>query len=102
MVLVGMIAAIAFYAAVGLAAGTVVPGQPAIVAIGLGILFLVPVVAGLLPVDVMPYLPTSILDWTIGLAARPGRGLASRRSRGLIGTVAVIAFAIRRMERIEL
>ncbi len=65
-----MIATIAFFAAIGLAAGTVVPGQsPPIMAVGLGILFLVPIVAGLLPVDVIPYLPTSILDWTLGLAA---------------------------------
>lgn len=101
LVLVGMIAVIAFFAAIGLAAGTVVPGQPAIVAIGLGVLFLVPVVAGLLPVDVMPYLPTSILDWTIGLAAGQDVGVITPIA-WLIGTVAVIAFAIRRMERIEL
>lgn len=101
LVLIGMIAAIAFFAAVGLAAGTVVPGQPAIVAVGLGILFLVPVVAGLLPMNVMPYLPTSILDWTVGLAGGQDVGIVTPIA-WVIGTVAVVAFAIRRMERIEL
>jgi ABC-2 type transport system permease protein len=101
LVLVGMIAAIAFFAAIGLAAGTVVPGQPAIVAIGLGILFLVPVLAGLLPVNVMPYLPTSILDWAVGLALGQDVGWITPIAWA-IGTAAIIAFAIRRMERIEL
>ena len=101
MVLVGMIAAIAFYAAVALAAGTVVPGQPAIVAIGLGILFLVPVIAGLAPVHIAPYLPTSILDWSIGLAGGQDVGWVTPVAWA-IGTAAVVAFAIRRMERIEL
>ena len=64
----GMVAAVAFYAAVGLAAGSVLPGVPAVLAVSLGTLFLVPTIAGLLPVNVMPYLPTSILDWTFGLA----------------------------------
>jgi len=86
LILVGMVAAIAFFAAVGLAAGTVVPGQPAIVAIGLGILFLVPVVAGLaagrrhaVPADLDPRLDD-----------RAGRGVgtwgSSPRSPGVIGT----------------
>ncbi len=101
LILVGMVAAIAFYAAVGLAAGTVVPGQPAIVAIGLGVLFLVPVVAGLLPVNVMPYLPTSILDWAVGLAGGQDVGWVTPIAWA-IGTAVVIALAIRRMDRIEL
>jgi ABC-2 type transport system permease protein len=101
LVLVGMVASIAFFAAVGLAAGTVVPGQPAIVAVGLGVLFLVPVVAGLLPVDVMPYLPTSILDWTIGLAGGQAVSWATPIAWA-IGTAVLVALAIRRMDRIEL
>jgi ABC-2 type transport system permease protein len=101
LILVGMIAAIAFFAAVGLAAGTVVPGQPAIVAVGLGVLFLVPVLAGLVPFDVTPYLPTSILDWSIGLAGGQDVGFITPIAWA-IGTLAVVAFAIRRMERIEL
>src|SRR4051812_44604302 len=68
MVAIGMVAAVAFYAALGLAAGSVLPGVPAILAVSLGILFLVPTIAGLLPINVMPYLPTSILDWTFGFA----------------------------------
>ena len=101
LVLVGMVAAIAFFAAIGLAAGTVVPGQPAIMAVGLGVLFLVPIVAGLLPIDVMPYLPTSILDWTVGLAGGQDVGVITPIAWA-VGTVAIVALAIRRMERIEL
>jgi ABC-2 type transport system permease protein len=101
LVLVGMVGVIAFFAAIGLAAGTVVPGQPAIVAIGLGILFLVPVVAGLLPINVMPYLPTSILDWTIGLAAGQDVGWATPIAWA-IGTTVIVALAMRRMDSIEL
>ncbi len=101
LVLVGMIATIAFFAAIGLAAGTVLPGQPAIIAVGLGVLFLVPIVAGLLPVDVSPYLPTSILDWTVGLAAGQDVGIVTPIA-WVVWTVAIVGLAIRRMERIEL
>jgi ABC-2 type transport system permease protein len=101
LVLVGMIATIAFFVAIGLAAGTVVPGQPAIIAIGLGVLFLVPIVAGLLPVDITPYLPTSILDWTVGLAAGQEVGVVTPIAWAA-WTVVIVALAIRRMERIEL
>ena len=48
-----------------------------------------------------PYLPTSILDWTVGLAAGQDVGVITPIAWA-IGTVAIIAFAIRRMERIEL
>ena len=78
-----------------------VPGQPAIIAVGLGVLFLVPIVAGLLPVDVTPYLPTSILDWTVGLAAGGDVGVVTPIAWA-VWTVAIVALAIRRMERIEL
>ena len=97
----GMVAAVAFYAAVGLAAGSVLPGVPAVLAVSLGTLFLVPTIAGLLPINVMPYLPTSILDWTFGFAGGQDVGWITPIAWA-VGTVALIAFAIRQMERIEL
>ena len=97
-----MVAAVMFYAAVGLAAGSVLPGVPAILAVSLGILFLVPTLAGLLPFDVSPYLPTSILDWTVGFAAGQDVGFDHADRRGRSATVALIVFSIRQMERIEL
>jgi ABC-2 type transport system permease protein len=101
VVLAGMIAAVAFYAAVGLAAGTVLPGAPAIVAVGLGVLFLVPIVSAVVPVDIAPYLPTSILDWTVALAGGQDVGIVTPIAWA-IGTALVVAFAVWRMERVEL
>jgi hypothetical protein len=74
---------------------------PAILAVSLGILFLVPTLAGLLPFDVSPYLPTSILDWTVGFAVGQDVGFITPIAWA-IATVALIAFSIRQMERIEL
>jgi ABC-2 type transport system permease protein len=101
MVGLGMVAAVTFWAAVGLAAGSVLPSVPAIVAVSLGTLFLVPTLAGLLPFDVSPYLPTSILDWTVGFAAGQEVGWITPIAWA-VGTVALIVFSIRQMERIEL
>ena len=101
IVAVGMVGAVTFYAAVGLAAGSVLPGVPAILAVTLGILFLVPTIAGLLPINILPYLPTSILDWSIGFATGGDVGWVTPIAWA-IGTAALIVFAIRRMERIEL
>jgi ABC-2 type transport system permease protein len=101
MVVVGMIAATALFAAVGLAAGTVVPGQPGVVAIGLVVLYLVPVLAGLLPVHIEAYLPTSILGWSIAVASGADAGIATPIAWG-IGLVVLITFSIRRMETQEL
>jgi ABC-2 type transport system permease protein len=101
VVAVGMVAAVIFYAAVGLAAGSVLPSAPAIVAVGLGVLFLVPILTGLAPFDVAPYLPTSIFGWAVGLAGGQDVGVVTPIAWA-IGTALVIAFAIWRMERIEL
>jgi ABC-2 type transport system permease protein len=101
MVVVGMVAATALFAAVGLAAGTVVPGQPGIVAIGLAVLYLVPVLAGLLPFHLEPYLPTSILGWSIAAASGADAGIVTPIAWA-IGLVALIGFSVRRMEVQEL
>jgi ABC-2 type transport system permease protein len=100
-VLIGMIAAVTFYAAVGLAAGAVLPSAPAIVAVGLGVLFLTPIIGAIVPGNITTYLPTSILDWTIGFAGGQDVGFATPIAWA-IGTAALVVFATRRMERIEL
>jgi ABC-2 type transport system permease protein len=64
----GMIALVAFFAAVGLTAGTIVPGQPAVIAVGFVVFALLPVVGGMLGPDIAALLPTSILPWFAGLA----------------------------------
>jgi ABC-2 type transport system permease protein len=97
----GGAAAVVFYAALGLAAGTIVPGQPAIVAIGLGAFALVPALLGLIPFDLAPYLPMSIFGWSIGFAMGGDVGWVTPVAWA-IGTAAVVGLGIRRMNRIEL
>ena len=99
--IVGMIAVIAFFAAVGLAAGTVLPGQPAVIAAGFGVFAVVPLVTALLPFDVTPLLPTSILTWVPmlleGAPVSPVTPVAYA-----VATAAVAAFGLNRMARMEL
>jgi ABC-type transport system involved in multi-copper enzyme maturation permease subunit len=98
---VGASAAVVFYAALGLAAGTVMPGQPAIVAVGFAVYALVPALSGLVPVDVEPLLPTSILGWTVGLAAGQDVGLTTPVA-WIVGTALLAGLGIRQLRRLEL
>lgn len=97
----GMTATVAFYAALGLAAGTVLPGQPAIAAIGFMVFALVPILVSLIPLPVGPFLPTSILGWAMATAAGQSVGFVTPLAWA-IGTALVVAFALRRMSRMEL
>ena len=63
---IGVAASIAFMVAVVLAASTVVANQAAVAAIGFVVFFLPQLLASLLPVDISPFLPTSILGWAMG------------------------------------
>ena len=97
----GGIAAVVFYAALGLAAGTVLPGQPAIVAVGLAAFALVPALLGLIPLPLAEFLPTSIVGWSIGAAmGAPVPWMTP--VAWAVGTALVVGFGIRRMNRIEL
>ncbi len=97
----GAVASVVFYAALGLAAGTVVPGQPAIVAVGFGVFALAPMLAGLIPLPIEPFLPTSILGWSAAVATGADvpwfTPIAWAAWTGLL-----VVFALRRIERIEL
>lgn len=97
---IGGIATVAFFAALGLAASTVVPGQPAVAAIGFGTMLLVPLIAGIVPAA-GPLLPTSMLSWSIAAAAGMDVGFVTPIAWA-IATAALVAGAIVRMRRIEL
>ena len=68
---IGVAASIAFMIAVVLAVSTVISNQSAVAAIGFAVFFLPQLLAGFLPVDITPFLPTSILAWAMGRASGP-------------------------------
>ena len=100
-IVVGAGAAIAFFVAVVLAASTVVSSQPAVAAIGLAVMFLPSIIAGVVPFAIEPYLPTSILGWAAGLGAGADVGVATPIAWAL-SMVAIAVLAMRRMEALEL
>jgi ABC-type transport system involved in multi-copper enzyme maturation permease subunit len=99
--LLGAVALIMFFAALGLAAGTVMPGQAAIAAVGFGYFAVVPTLVGLVPLPLAPFLPTSILTWALGLAVGQDVGLISPIAWA-VWTAGLAWFAINRMNRMEL
>jgi ABC-2 type transport system permease protein len=98
---VGIVAAIAFFVAVVLAASTVVSNQAAVAAIGFAVFALPTIIVGLLPVDISPWLPTSITAWAIGLGAGMDVGMITPIAWA-IATIGIVALAIWRMEATEL
>ena len=74
---VGAAALVTFMMAVVLAVSTIISNQAAVAAIGFMVFFLPQLLAGLLPVDVTPFLATSILGWTIGLGAGMDIGIVT-------------------------
>jgi ABC-2 type transport system permease protein len=97
----GIAAVIAFFATVGLAAGTVVPAQTGVVAIGVAVFALPMIIGGILPFDIAPFLPTSMLAWpAAALSGAPVDGVTPVAF--VIVTGALVALSIRRMSRIEL
>jgi ABC-type transport system involved in multi-copper enzyme maturation permease subunit len=98
---VGMVASVSLFLAIGLAASVIVPSQPAVAAIGFATLLLPQVIAGLLPVDITPFLATSIFHWTVGLAMGVDVGFVTPIAYA-ISMVALVIFAIRGMGKLEL
>jgi ABC-2 type transport system permease protein len=98
---VGMLATVVFFAAVGLALGTVIPGQPAVAGATFGVFALPMLLGAVLPFDVSPYLPTSILGWAAGLATGAPVSVVTPIA-WIVATVVVVGFALRRMTRMEL
>jgi ABC-2 type transport system permease protein len=97
----GMIALVVFFAAVGLTAGTIVPGQPAVIGVGFVVFALLPVLGGILGDTVAALLPTSILPWFAGLATGMPVGWATPVAFA-VATAAVAGIGLYRMNRMEL
>ena len=97
----GMGGAIALFVAVTLAASTFVASQPAVAAVAFAAVFLPSIVNALVPLDIAPFEPTSILAWAIGGAGGASVGFATPVA-WLIGLVGLGVIAGRRMERLEL
>ena len=97
---VGVVASIAFMIAVVLAVSTVIPNQSAVAAIGFAAFFLPQILVSLVPVDISPFLPTSIMAWAVGLGAGADAGFVTPIVWAA-SVVALAGFASRQMERIE-
>jgi len=97
----GMAASVALFMAVGLAASTVTTSQAAVAAIGFAVLFVPQILAGLLPVDIMPFLPTSIAHWALASAAGIDAGFVTPIAWA-VGMAALIGLSTRQMGRLEL
>jgi len=97
---IGMAASVAYFVAVTLLVGTVLPGQPAIVAVAF-VVWSLPSVLGLLPAPVAQLDPSAILGWTVGLASGADVGILTPLAWAAI-TVALVGLAIRRVNRMEL
>jgi ABC-type transport system involved in multi-copper enzyme maturation permease subunit len=96
---IGMGMAISLYVAVALAASTVVTSQAAVAAIAIGFMFL-PQFLGLIVLN-MELLPQSVLQWSMLTAAGEAASLVTVVSWG-VTIAALVAFSVRRMERMEL
>ena len=96
-----MVATIAFFAALGLALGTILPGQAPTIAAVFAIFVLLPVVAGLIPFPVQDYLPTTMLAWPAAALSGASVSMATPVA-WLVVTGALAAFSIRRVGRMEL
>ena len=97
---VGVVASIAFMIAVVLAVSTVIPNQAAVAAIGFAVFFLPQILVSLVPVDISPFLPTSIMGWAMGLVVGADPGFVTPIVWA-VSVVALAGFASWRMERIE-
>ncbi len=99
IVAVGIGMSIALFGAIVLAASTIVTSQAAVAAIGLAAVFLPQVLGAIVPIG--PYLPTSILEWTLVTASGQSAELATPIVWAAT-VVFLVVFAARRMERMDL
>lgn len=96
---IGMGMAIVLYVAMALAASTVVTSQAAVAGIAIGFIFL-PQFLGLV-VPNMELLPQSILQWSLMTAVGEPASIVTPIAWA-VTVVALVAFSVRRMERLEL
>ena len=97
---IGATASITFMVAVVLAASVIVSNQAAVAAIGFVVFFLPQLLAGLVPVDISPVLPSSILAWALGPVVGTEMGLVTPIAWA-VSLIALVGFASWRMERLE-
>lgn len=97
---IGITASITFMIAVVLAASVVVTNQAAVAAVGFVVLLLPPMLAGLLPVDISPILPSSMLPWALSPVIGAEMAVATPIA-GALWLVAVVGLAVRQMGRLE-
>jgi ABC-2 type transport system permease protein len=98
---IGIGAVIALYVAITLAASAFVTSQPAVAGIGFAAFALPGMIAGLLPIDIAPYLPSSILGWVMGFVGGAPVGIATPIAF-VVGMGALAIVATKRMESLEL
>jgi ABC-2 type transport system permease protein len=101
VIAVGIGAAVALFVAVALAASTLVASQPAVAGISFAAFLLPTILTTIIPIDIAPFLPTSILNWTMGLAAGASVGFVTPIA-WLLGMVALGVFSARQMGKLEL
>lgn len=101
LVTAGMAALAALFTVVGLAAATVVTNQAAVAAIGFGMFFVPTLLVAVVPFDIEPFLPTSILGWSIGFAMGAPVGIVTPIAWAL-AVLALAAVGVRRLEVTEL
>ena len=97
---IGVTASITFMVAVVLAASVVISNQAAVAAIGFVVFFLPQLLAGLLPVDISPVLPSSILSWAMGPVIGAEMGIVTPIAWA-VSVIALVGFATWRMDRLE-
>lgn len=98
MVALGVGMSVALYVAVALAASTVVTNQAAVAAIAIGVMFLPQLLGLFVPAE---FLPGSVLQWSLMTAAGGSPAVVTPLA-WLVSLAALIAFAMWRMERLEL
>lgn len=97
----GIGAAIGLFVGVALAASSYTASQPAVAAIAFAA-FLVPtILAGIIPFDIAPFLPTSILSWAMAVGTGADAGIVTPIA-WVAGIVAVGLIGTRRMATLEL
>ena len=96
---IGVVAAIAFFAAVGLGLSTVLPGQAAAIAGAFAVFAVLPMIGGLLPIE--EFLPMTMLSWP-AMALTGASVSVVTPIAWLVVTGGIIALAVRRTGRLEL
>jgi ABC-type transport system involved in multi-copper enzyme maturation permease subunit len=90
----------AFFVAVALAAGTLVPSQAAVGAIGMAVFAAPLIIAGIVPV-LAPFFPGSIFDWVVGFSLGAPSSLVTPIA-WLVGLAGLFALARARLIAMDL